>query len=133
MWDRNKSDDVIAPDQFGAKHRGALRPTDATPTGARLVCVVEDSEVVTLQRGRELVLRLVEFPGLQLWCNRAMVVDLCAMLGNVRAEWPLRFVPLEVVEVPNPQTGGRVRKWYVAQALEWDAAAGLRVRHFHDL
>jgi hypothetical protein len=71
-------------------------------------------------RKRQIGITFAEFPDLVLYLNRTMLTLLANKLGNETTAWIRQRVPLEVIQVRNPETKQDVSRLYPVNEAQWD-------------
>lgn len=125
------SDTKIGSDYLGGS-RERLVPDDLE--GDAAILTVADSDAFQLTRGKTkencLTLTFVETGDRALWINKTMLTALIDQLGDDRAAWVGKQVPVEVIDAE--YEGTTTRKVYVMDSDDWDQAfkdAGVKRKH----
>lgn len=127
----SNNDTKIGSDYLGGG-RERLVPDDLEADAA--ILTVADSDAFQLTRGRTkencLTLTFEETGDKALWINKTMLSALIDQLGDDRAAWVGKQVPVEVIDAE--YEGKTSRKVYVMETDAWDQAfkdAGVRRKH----
>ena len=122
---RDWKNSSIDMDEFGGS-RLSLKAETIKPANATVITIKDVEKVTVADPDRDdgkrtaLVLSSEEYADKGFWLNKSGLKTLIEKIGDKPSDWIGEKVPLVVVRVNNPQTGGIQPSLQVAAPAEWD-------------